>query len=113
MPDKPNNPFQFWQELKRRKVIRVIPVYAAVAFGLLELADITSGPLNFPGWVITFVMSSAAIGFPIAFLLLWLFKATPGGIKLVHIDEETSRKISGNIMKTTTKIKEGIQKRDE
>ena len=36
MSDKPNNPFQFWQELKRRKVIRVIPVYAAASFVLYE-----------------------------------------------------------------------------
>ena len=40
MPDKPNNPIQFWQELKRRKVIGVIPVYAAASFVLLELVDI-------------------------------------------------------------------------
>ena len=31
MPDKPNNPFQFWQELKRRKVIKVIAMYADTA----------------------------------------------------------------------------------
>ncbi len=39
MTDKPDNPFQFWQELKRRKVIRVIPVYAAASFVLLELSS--------------------------------------------------------------------------
>ena len=45
MPDKSKNPFQFWEELKRRKVIRVIPVYAAAAFVLLELVDILAEPL--------------------------------------------------------------------
>jgi len=44
MPDKSNNPFQFWEELKRRKVVRVIPDYAAAIFVLLELVDIISGP---------------------------------------------------------------------
>jgi hypothetical protein len=40
MPDNPNNPFQFWQELKRRKVVRVIIVYAAASFVILEAVDI-------------------------------------------------------------------------
>ena len=73
---------RFLQELKRRKVIHVMTVYIAAAFGLLELADIISGPLNLPGWTITFIMAFAAIGFPIAFLLSWFFKATSDGIKL-------------------------------
>jgi hypothetical protein len=41
MPGKPSNLIQFWQELKRRKVIRVIIVYAAAAFAILEAVDIT------------------------------------------------------------------------
>jgi tetratricopeptide (TPR) repeat protein len=32
MPHKPGNLSQFWQELRRRKVVRVITVYAAAAF---------------------------------------------------------------------------------
>lgn len=40
MPDRPNKLFQFWQELKRRKVVRVITVYAAAAFVILQLIEI-------------------------------------------------------------------------
>jgi hypothetical protein len=40
MPENADNPLSFWQELKRRKVIRVIAVYAAAAFVILELVDI-------------------------------------------------------------------------
>ncbi len=82
MSANPINFTRFLQELKRRKVIHVMTVYLAAAFGLLELTDIISGPLNLPGWTITFVMAFAAIGFPIAFLLSWFFKATSDGIKL-------------------------------
>jgi len=32
MADKPDNPTKFWEELKRRKVVHVITVYAAAAF---------------------------------------------------------------------------------
>jgi len=77
MPDKADNPNNFWQELKQRNVIRVMTVYIAGAFGFLELTDIISGPLNLPGWVLSVVMISAVIGFPIAFLLAWLFPKSP------------------------------------
>jgi hypothetical protein len=45
LPDKSDNHFQFWQGLKRRKVIRVITGYAALAFVLLELVDINLSDL--------------------------------------------------------------------
>jgi len=71
MPEKADKSNNFWQELKRRNVIHVMTVYIAAAFGFLELTDIISGPLNLPGWVLSVVMVSAVIGFPIAFLLAW------------------------------------------
>jgi hypothetical protein len=46
MPDSSNKLDHFWQELKRRKVLRVITVYAAVAFVILELVSIIEEPLN-------------------------------------------------------------------
>jgi hypothetical protein len=46
MTQSPNKITQFWQELKRRKVLRVITVYAAVAFVILELVSIIEEPLN-------------------------------------------------------------------
>jgi hypothetical protein len=39
MSTNPNKLSQFWQELKRRKVLRVITVYAAVAFVILWLEE--------------------------------------------------------------------------
>ena len=41
MPENADNPLSFWQELKRRKVVRVITVYAAATFVILEAVDIT------------------------------------------------------------------------
>ena len=37
MPSSPNKISQFWQELKRRNVVRVITIYAGAAFVILEL----------------------------------------------------------------------------
>ncbi len=82
MPPSPNKLSTFWQEVKRRKVIHVMTVYIAVAFSLLEITDIISGPLNLPSRIITIVMFLAVLGFPFALLLPWLFITTPEGIKL-------------------------------
>ncbi len=81
MADKPNNPFQFWQELKRRKVIRVIPVYAAASFVLLELVDIIAEPLRLPDWTINFVLVLLCIGFIISIILSWVYDVTPEGVQ--------------------------------
>jgi hypothetical protein len=40
MPGRTNVLARFWQELKRRKVVRVITVYAAVSFVILKLVEI-------------------------------------------------------------------------
>jgi len=81
MSPKPNNFIRFWQELKRRKVIRVIPVYAAASFVLLELVDIIAEPLGLPGWTINFVLVILCIGFIISIILSWVYDVTPEGVK--------------------------------
>ncbi len=48
MPEKSDKPFQFWQELKRRKVIRVIIGYLAAGYVILELTSIIADPFGFP-----------------------------------------------------------------
>jgi len=50
MPGKPNHPLNFWQELKRRKVVRVITVYAATAYVIIELVSNIEEPLQLPDW---------------------------------------------------------------
>jgi len=46
MASGPNKIARFWQELKRRKVIQVIIVYATAAFVIIELVDIITEPLR-------------------------------------------------------------------
>jgi hypothetical protein len=63
MPQPPNKITQFWQELKRRKVIRVITIYAAAAFVILELVDIVSPSLRLPEWTMNFIIVLLCVGF--------------------------------------------------
>jgi len=78
----PSKISRFWQELKRRKVIQVMTVYVAAAFGLLELFDILSGQLDLPGWTIKAVAILEVICLPITLLLSWFFPKFSGS--LIH-----------------------------
>ena len=48
MPGKLNKISQFWQELKRRKVFRIVAMYAATAFIIMEAGDIMLPRLGLP-----------------------------------------------------------------
>jgi TolB-like protein/Tfp pilus assembly protein PilF len=71
---------RFLAELKGRGVYRVAAIYAAGCWALLQLADVFFPLLGFPDWAITTVLAAAALGFPIAIVLAWLFDITPQGI---------------------------------
>ncbi len=87
MTDKSNKLDQFWHELKRRKVFRVIAMYAATAFILLELVDIVAPSLGLPDWTLNLVIVLLSVGFPISVILAWIFDLTPEGvIKTESID---------------------------
>jgi tetratricopeptide (TPR) repeat protein len=81
MSEKPDNPTTFWQELKRRKVVRVIAMYAAAAYVIIELCNNVAQPLNLPEWTPTLIIVLLAIGFPFAVIFSWIFDVTPEGIK--------------------------------
>jgi TolB-like protein/Tfp pilus assembly protein PilF len=71
---------RFLAELKGRGVYRVAAIYAAGSWALLQIADVFFPLLGFPDWAITTVLAGAALGFPIAIVLAWLFDITPQGI---------------------------------
>jgi len=84
----PNKLYQFWLELKRRRVVHVIVVYATAAFVILEAVDIIFPRLNFPDWTVTFVMILLAVGFPIALIFSWIFDVTQEGIEKTIASKE-------------------------
>jgi TolB-like protein/Tfp pilus assembly protein PilF len=81
MAQKSDIPVSFWRELKRRRVIHMITVYAAVAFVILQVADIVAQPLRLPDWTEAFVIVLLSIGFVIAVFLSWVYDVTPTGVK--------------------------------
>jgi len=70
----------FVREMRRRRVFRVIVVYALVAWGLLQVGEIVFPALGLPEWSLTLLVALAAFGFPIVLVLAWAFDMHPEGI---------------------------------
>ena len=88
MPSKLTN---FWQELKRRKVIHVITVYASAAFVIIELILNITEPLRLPEWTPTFVIVLLSIGFPLAIIFSWIYDISSKGIVKTEKAESEDR----------------------
>ena len=56
----------FLAELKRRKVYKVAVAYAVVAWLLIQAADILLPAFDAPSWAMKALISTVALGFPIA-----------------------------------------------
>ncbi len=82
MAQDENKSMTFWEELKRRKVVRVVIAYLVVGWGLIQIADVTLEPLHLPEWSDTLVVWLVALGFPIAIVLAWILDVTPRGIEV-------------------------------
>jgi TolB-like protein len=95
---------QLFEELKRRNVFRVAIAYLALAWLIIQVADIVLGYTSAPAWVMQVLMLFVAIGFPLAVFFAWAFEMTPEGIKREHevdrersITGETGRKLNRTI----------------
>ena len=84
MPKKPPNLFNFWNELKRRKVVKASFVYIAVAYAIIQAADIVFPRLGLPDWTVTFVLILLIIVFILVIVLTWVYDITPEGIKVTQ-----------------------------
>jgi hypothetical protein len=108
MSGNPNSLFKFWQELKRRKVVRVITVYAAAAFVILELTDIVAPSLGLPGWTLNFIIILLCVGFIITVIFSWIYDIHPeGGIiktKPVHQTKTEDAPSAANGWKIATYV---------
>lgn len=70
-----------FEELKRRKVIRVAVIYAVVAWVLIQVADTIAPLMNLPESAPRLVLFLLIILFPIALFLAWAYEVTPEGVK--------------------------------
>lgn len=82
MPAPPPSRGSFLDELKRRKVVRVGIVYAAVAWVTVQIADVALPAFEAPDWVLRVLIALLVLGLPIALALAWAFDVTPEGLRV-------------------------------
>jgi TolB-like protein len=80
MKRRPGRRFHFWSELKRRGVPKVLAMYAATAYLVIEASDIILPRLGLPDWTVTLLIILLIVGLPVAFVLSWIFDITPQGV---------------------------------
>jgi TolB-like protein/Tfp pilus assembly protein PilF len=71
----------FFEELKRRNVVRVGIAYAVSAWVLLQMFDVVGEILELPAWGGKMILAALVIGFFLALILAWVFELTPEGLK--------------------------------
>ena len=81
MSGKPNSLTRFWFELKRRKVFRVVAMYAGTAYIIIEVVNNLVEPLHLPSWISTLVVLLLGIGLPVVVVVSWIFDITPEGVQ--------------------------------
>lgn len=70
----------FLAELQRRRVIRVLVLYAVVGWIVVEVASTVLPALNLPAWTVTLVIVLVGLGLPIALILAWALDIGPNGV---------------------------------
>ncbi|NQT64106.1 MAG: hypothetical protein HQ556_14195 [Candidatus Marinimicrobia bacterium] len=102
MSDQQKSFSRFMQELRNRRVFRVLATYAVIAFVIIQIADIVFPALHLPEWTLTLVVVLLGIGFPVVFGLAWAFDITEKGVvrtppgKKIAEDKEKPHPFLGN-----------------
>ena len=71
---------RIFAEMKRRRVTRVIVLYAIAGWIVIEVSSTVLPNLNLPDWSVTLVTVLVVLGFVLAIMLAWAFDIGPGGI---------------------------------
>lgn len=71
----------FWEELRRRNVVRVGAAYLIVAWLIAQIVSVIDEPLGLPDWFEPTVLVFLAIAFPIILFVAWAFELTPEGVR--------------------------------
>jgi TolB-like protein len=72
---------KFFDELKRRKVIKSAIAYSIVAWLIAQVASIVLPTFNAPSYFMKTLIFILALGFPVSLIFAWIYEMTPEGIK--------------------------------
>jgi len=72
---------KFFDELKRRNVVRVGIAYIVVGWIVFQIGEVMFPTFGTPDWVFKTIILVIAVGFPFALIFAWAFELTPEGVK--------------------------------
>lgn len=71
----------FFEELKRRNVVRVGIAYLIIGWVLAQVAEFAFENFGAPEWVLKTFVAVLLLGLPLALFFAWAFEMTPEGLK--------------------------------
>lgn len=80
----------FLAELRRRRVFKVVAVYAIIAWLVIQVAATVFPYLLIPGWAVRLVIALSILGLPVAIVLAWAYELTPDGVQRTEAANGTS-----------------------
>lgn len=107
MSEKHGKLHRFWNELKRRHVLRTLAIYAGTAYAILEAASMIFPRWGLPEWTIDALLYLLILGVFITVIVAWVFDITPDGVqktKPLEEGRETERPAESKIWKAATYI---------
>jgi serine/threonine-protein kinase len=86
---------KFFEELKRRNVIKSAIAYLVVAWVLLQVFTVLLPILEAPNWILKGLTLLLAIGLPIWIIVSWVYDITPEGIE--KTTENSNNKLANQV----------------
>src|SRR5512141_2943907 len=78
---------KFFEELKRRNVLRMAGLYLVGAWIVVQVCSTVLPAFDFPSWSLRAVIVLLAAGFLPVMVFSWVFELTPEGLKREeHVD---------------------------
>ncbi|HSM68406.1 MAG TPA: hypothetical protein VK830_01740, partial [Xanthomonadales bacterium] len=71
----------FFEELKRRNVVRVGVAYTVAGWLLAQVVQLAADSFEAPAWVMKMLITVLVIGLPVVLVFSWAYELTPEGIK--------------------------------
>lgn len=90
--DKSKGISRFWKEVKRRKILRSLAIYAGTAFVILEASTILFPRWGLPDWSIDLAFWLLILGASINVIIAWFYDVTPEGMQRTKPIEKVSEK---------------------
>jgi TolB-like protein len=91
----------FFEELKRRNVVKMAALYAVASWLILQVADVLFDALELPSTWARLILAILILGFPLTVIFAWVYEMTPEGLKREKdvdrsqsVTDETGRKIN-------------------